>query len=261
MNVETNGNPTGLFSIIGDRESQQDSAGSCLSQDGGLLLAVLCDGMGGLQDGEKASSAAVDLAMDHFRTLPPASIADSGEWLRQQMLAADKEVRSLQEDEEGQAQAGSTCVAVISDGRCFVWSCVGDSSIKLVRGGQMVTLTRQHNYFLKLDQMLESGEISSDEYQRRSSQGNALISFLGKGNLSLIDVSDPLMWEMGDFLLLCSDGLYKSLTDEQILAIIDEAGGDPQIAAERLCREAYRLARRSQDNTTAILIPAGGGAS
>lgn len=259
MNAETYGNPTGLFSIIGDRESQQDSAGSCSDHDGRLLLAVLCDGMGGLQDGEKASSAAVDLMLGHIRQEPPASVADSGDWLRRQMIAADGAVSSLKEGEDGMPGTGSTCVAVISDGRYFVWASVGDSSIRLIRRGQMVTLTRQHNYFLKLDEMLAGGEITEEEYRRRSPRGNALISFLGKGDLTLIDVSEPVAWEEGDYLLLCSDGLYKSLTDEQMLAIVDEAGGDARIAAERLCREAYRLARHSQDNTTVILIPFSGG--
>ena len=71
----------------------------------------------------------------------------------------------------------------------------------------------------------------------------------------MIDLSENLIsWKEGDILILCSDGLYKALNNEQILAIIEESGGNMDIAAKRLCTEAHRLSKKKQDNTTVILL-------
>lgn len=55
-------------------------------------------------------------------------------------------------------------------------------------------------------------------------------------------------------LILCSDGLYKSLDEQQVQAIVEESGENVQIASKRLCEEALRLAVSKQDNTTVIVI-------
>ena len=68
-----------------------------------------------------------------------------------------------------------------------------------------------HNYNLKLDDMVRNGTISQEEWIRESHRGEALISFLGLGELPLIDVNtEPLVMESGDMLILCGDGLYKA---------------------------------------------------
>ena len=54
--------------------------------------------------------------------------------------------------------------------------------------------------------------------------------------------------------MLCSDGLYKTLTEEQIEAVVTESGGNISIAGERLRETAGRWGRNGQDNTTVILL-------
>lgn len=250
----------GTGSIIGDRKSQQDASGCCASPDGTLLLTAVCDGMGGLKGGEQASQTAVDMILSRFRDDPPASLAEAAPWMMGLLREADAAVANLQGPDGERLGAGCTCVMLLSDGSRYQWACVGDSSIKLLRGKRMVTLTRKHNYYLKLDQMLHAGQITQAEYSQKASRGEALISFLGMGNLSLIDIPrDPLTWAEGDVVLLCSDGLYKALSDEQILAIVQESGGNAQLACDRLCSESRRLSRRALDNTTVITVSPGEG--
>ena len=55
-------------------------------------------------------------------------------------------------------------------------------------------------------------------------------------------------------LVLCSDGLYKAMDNEQIAAVIEESGENMDLAAKRLCLEALRLSRKKQDNTTVIVV-------
>ena len=58
----------------------------------------------------------------------------------------------------------------------------------------------------------------------------------------------------GDVAVLCSDGLYRSMSDDQIGALIRDNDIDPDIAAERLCSMALRYGGGAQDNTTVILL-------
>ena len=74
---------------------------------------------------------------------------------------------------------------------------------------------------LKLDAEYSSGQISEREYAEKMKQGEALISYIGIGNVPIIDVSTegiPLM--ENDIVILCSDGLYKRLSSEEILATV-----------------------------------------
>ena len=245
----------GCCSILGDRKSQQDSCDYVFLEDRQLLLASVCDGMGGMAGGELASQTAIRAITRTFREQAPSGLTDAPQWMTDMFVECDRQVAALTREDGCPLGGGSTCLMVISDQTCFVWGCVGDSRIMLLRGGNLLTLTRMHNYFLRLDEMLSTGTIDKAEYQKESVRGEALISYLGIGQLPLIDVPrEPIAWARGDVLVICSDGLYKSLSDEQITAIIEESGGNMQLAAKRLCAEAFRLARKKQDNTTVITI-------
>ena len=66
------------YSIVGDREYQQDLC--AYAENGGLLLAVLCDGMGGMEGGEKAAEAGVSTMLGLFQSMPPAGIGEAAAW-------------------------------------------------------------------------------------------------------------------------------------------------------------------------------------
>lgn len=242
----------GRYMIVGDRAYQQDACDLCRGET--LLFAVLCDGMGGMEGGELASKTAVSAIMERFTEQPPASLSEAPPWMYELFIEADRRVSELTREDGSFMGAGSTCLMLAADEKCFVCGCVGDSRIALLRGGKLHTLTRMHNYSLKLEEMLETGEITQEEAIQESARGEALISYLGMRGLERIDVMEPSEWRSGDVMIICSDGLYKALDDQQIQAIVEESGGNMQLAASRLCDEAYRLAVRKQDNTTVIAI-------
>ena len=94
-----------------------------------------------------------------------------------------------------------------------------------------------------------------DFYNSEISRGEALTSYLGVGNVSLVDKNETVFQlKTDDILLLCSDGLYKTLSEEQIEAVVSESGGNIAIAGERLLKTAGRWGRNGQDNTTAVLL-------
>ena len=99
------------YSIVGDREYQQDLC--AYAENGGLLLAVLCDGMGGMEGGEKAAEAGVSTMLGLFQSMPPAGIGEAAAWMRAAFEAADASVASLRGENGSPMNAGSTAIAVM----------------------------------------------------------------------------------------------------------------------------------------------------
>lgn len=237
-------------SIIGTRKYQQDSYG-CIETPQGCL-AVVCDGMGGLEGGEKASGLSVRTLLEDYIRLTDGDIR---RFLKVEAIKLDKRVYHITGDNGEPLGAGTTLVAVhILDGR-MSWVSVGDSKIYVLRGGDLHCIVREHNYRLLLNELMTSGKLTKEQYHAEEGQAEALISYLGLGELSLIDTDEkPLQLLAGDMVLLCSDGLYKSLSEDKMKAIIADNDFDLQRAANELTAAALRQSSRSQDNTTVILL-------
>ena len=86
-------------------------------------------------------------------------------------------------------------------------------------------------------------------------QKEALISFLGIGNVSLMDINTtPFEMQYGDVIMLCSDGITKTLPDNQIKKIITDDAVKPEQKAEALVEAATHANSHSQDNTSVVMI-------
>ena len=145
---------------------------------------------------------------------------------------------------------------IVKDGNLF-WGSVGDSRIYLIRDAQILSLTREHNYRLRLSEALKGGRITREQYakEEKTRQAEALISYIGMGGPALVDTNaSPAALRPGDILLLCSDGLYKSLEDSQIWAMVRDNDLDMQIAADRLVDMAISYRGGPHDNTSVLLI-------
>lgn len=241
----------GISSIIGTRSSQEDTV---FGEVKGLeALAVVCDGMGGLSGGELASKTAVEcLARDWFSC---EEVTDIPQFLEKEAMKADEMV-FYQTDTSGERiRAGTTIAAVILRDNALYWLSVGDSKIYIIRGNEITAACREHNYRLKLDTQLKEGKITPEEYAAEEYRAEALISYLGMGNLSLIDVNrQPFLLEDGDIVLLSSDGLYKSLSEEEILGIVKEWEMSMQSAANALTAAALANKTKGQDNTSVVVL-------
>ena len=237
-------------SIIGTRKYQQDSY-ACIETPSGCL-AVVCDGMGGLEGGEKASSLVVRNLLEDYIRLTDGDIR---RFLKVGAIKLDKKVFHIAGDNGEALGAGTTLAAVhVLDGR-MSWVSVGDSKIYVLRSGELHCIVREHNYRLLLNEMLSNGKLTKEQYHAEEGQAEALISYLGIGELSLMDTDEkPLQLLAGDMVILCSDGLYKSLSEDKIKAVIADNDFDLQRAANELTATALRTAARGQDNTTVILL-------
>lgn len=208
-------------------------------------LYVLCDGMGGHAAGEVASQLAVQTILDDYYA---ASEMDPEMSLRQAIRRANARIFAEAAEKPERQGMGTTVVGVAVQGDEFTVAHVGDSRVYLLRDGQLQQLTRDHSW---VQEQMDLNMI--DPAQARSHPMRNLISrALGAGSDVEVDTSHQHL-QVGDVLLLCSDGLTGPLTDEQIRTILLEEP-DPHQAVPRLIAAAN--AAGGPDNISAIVIKA-----
>ena len=241
--------------ILGSRATQQDAFAVsesvvALSSDKASAWALVCDGMGGMASGELASGTTCDIMKQILTT----TLLDDSipEVLQQGVRFANADVKKLSENLDG--TAGTTLVCTVIDGNKLYYIAVGDSRIYICRNNEFVQVNRDHNYYLELTEMVKKGEITQEEAQA-DPQKEALISFVGIDNLEIIDFNkEPLMLQNGDIILLCSDGLTKVLTDDEIKEFIKSANGDIDEIIGSLLVEVQAGNARNLDNTTIAVM-------
>ena len=142
-------------------------------------------------------------------------------YLKNALQNLDIQVAELKNASGRPLKGGTTIVTVFIRGDRMTYASAGDSMIYLIRRGECRELVRMHNYRLLLSERLEEHWITPEEYEAELGRGEALVSYLGMDGLKLIDCSQ-IRLEEGDRILLCSDGLYKGLTREQIGQIVEQ---------------------------------------
>jgi serine/threonine protein phosphatase PrpC len=238
-------------SIVGTRDYQEDAAGYEAKDSG--CLAVLCDGMGGLNGGETASNLALEELLSRYRNIN--GIENYPEFFYASAVDIDKAVYNLMDSTGERLKAGTTMISIAIDKGKLYWLSVGDSRIYIIRNGQINVANEEHNYQTKLDSMLKTGQITNQQYEAEKSRGAALTSYIGIGDVYLMDISDePICLQDGDIIILSSDGMYRRVSDDMILDILYKWGDNLDEAAKALTDRAMELATGSQDNTTVEII-------
>lgn len=245
------------YSVTGNRKYQQDAVFVSPSQKLAAnrktrVMAAVCDGMGGMTDGGLASKTAIERLSQGFARIEKEPAIHIPTFFIQGIKAIDKEINAFPK-EQGKG-SGTTMVAVIAEDNYLYWASVGDSRIYILRGNNLKCVTRDHNYRLRLQEMVDSGQMTQEELEANK-QKEALISFLGIGNISLMDVSQiPFEMQFGDVVMLCSDGITKTLPDYQIRDIIQNDAVSMQEKAKILVEAAVRENTHSQDNTSVAIL-------
>ena len=218
-----------------------------LNEDSMLTAASLCavaDGMGGHRGGEVASAEATQALQDNV-TEP------SADGLVAAVQAANSAVFDKALADAGLSGMGTTLCAIgIIDGaeeesHAVAVVNVGDSRVYLHAGDDFVQLTEDHSL---VEAMVREGQLSTEEassHPRRNVVTRAL------GIEARVDVD---CWTVvpaaGDRFLLCSDGLFNEMHDDQIAAVLRRLA-DPQEAADELVRLANEAGGR--DNITVVV--------
>ncbi|MBQ1519948.1 MAG: serine/threonine-protein phosphatase [Clostridia bacterium] len=242
---------------IGTRKYQQDSSTMSPKDDpyfikhNGLFAAV-CDGMGGMQGGERASALCAETL--YKSVINRGSVIDDPcAVMKDAVIRADRSIYALTDENGQRMRAGTTAVAAVISGGRLHWISVGDSRIYMFENGVITKVTRDHNYMLELMTQVEQGAITLYDAENHP-QAEALISYVGMGGIKLID-EGSVPFSEGRLCILCSDGLYKVLTDLEIETIVKDNQNNLRALPRKLV-EAVEARRgvRSLDNTTVVVI-------
>lgn len=247
----------GNASHRGRRAEQQDCLGFSRFDDDALiahggLLAVIADGMGGFNGGARASREAVAAMRAGYQSKAPWEPIP--EALLRALGRANRAVCDLAAEIGSEGRCGTTLVATVIHGCALYWVSVGDSRLYLLRAGELLRLTDSHTRERQLTAEVEAGRMTRAELIT-DPERHALSSWLGLRDLPEICINQaPSPLIAGDRLLLCTDGLFNSLDDDEIAPRL--AADDPHQAAEALVEAALAKANPQQDNVTVIVLEA-----
>src|SRR5208283_2392160 len=242
---------------IGSRDEQQDSFAFSHIEDDALVrsagvLAIVADGMGGLAMGKESSDCTVRTILSVHET---AQIETSpADILQKAVESANIDVLAMARDAGVAGDAGSTLVAVIVKDSNLYWTSVGDSRIYLYRAGELLQLTTDQNYATELLHYVADGIMSMEEARSHPDRA-ALTNFIGNQEIKPADSSrHAFPISDGDWIILCSDGLFGTLSDDEIR---NELYGNPHDSCERLIQKVASHNKPYQDNTSAVILACG----
>jgi protein phosphatase len=237
---------------IGKRSEQQDAFGfsdpkeKVFLQHGGFL-GVVADGMGGIANGRAAGRAAVRAFLEAYRTKTPQESIIAA--LERSLEAANQAVVDLGRDSSAEGAMGTTLAAAVIHECLLYWISVGDSRVYLLRQNSLTQITVDHTYARELDREVAEGRISREEALNHPQRGG-LTSFLGmSGKLEADRCLRPVVMDQDDCVILCSDGIYRAVTEEEICGAFR---GDLNDACEMIMERSIRKDRNQQDNLTVI---------
>lgn len=208
-------------------------------------VAVIADGMGGEQGGEIASRLAVNAVQQAFLMLPPS---DPLELLIEGFRAAHDAIQQCVRERPELRGMGTTCTAVaIADGHAH-FAHVGDSRLYLIRDSTIALLTHDHT---AVNRLIDEGVITPAEAASHP-QRHMLTAALGAAREVSADVSrNPIPLRPGDLLLLCTDGLWGQMSDQELLSVVQN-----RKSITDACKDLARIAKQrgGPDNITIQIL-------
>ena len=227
----------------GGREKNEDRMGYCYTRESGLF--VLADGMGGHPEGEVAAQLALQTIASLFQKQARPTVPDPGEFLAAALMAAHHQIIRYATEKGMLDTPRTTLVAAVIQDAGANWVHCGDSRLYVVRDGELLTRTRDHSY---VEHRGAAGGAARAERVNR----NILFTCLGSPTKPVFDVTGPVPLQQGDKLLLCSDGLWGSLNDVDIVHYLSRQA--VSAAVPDLVERALRKAGETSDNVTVMGI-------
>ena len=192
----------------GGREKNEDRMGYCYTRDAGLF--ALADGMGGHPEGEVASQIALQTMAALFQRDAKPMLKDPLRFLHDAVIAGHHQLLRYATERALIDTPRTTIVACLLQGTAAYWAHCGDSRLYFVRGDKLIARTRDHSYS-ELQETLSQVVPMGERFNR-----NVLFTCLGSPGKPVVDTAGPLLLQKGDRVLLCSDGLWGTVSDAVI---------------------------------------------
>ena len=259
------------------REQNEDNCYFQMSYSGDEAkgLFIVADGMGGYQAGEVASKLAVEEIRETLNplfapssaqetvALTPTSSPEGGsktkrlpesrevakinDKLKQAITKANEVIVNYGKTRKEARGLGSTVTVTVVLGNSAYVANVGDSRTYLLRKGQLRAITKDHSLVARL---VDAGHITPDQVYDHP-QRNLIYRSLGAGHTTVeVDVFYQTL-EPGDMLLLCCDGLWEMVREDELAHIL---GSEEPL--ETICQALIDAANRGggEDNITAVVV-------
>ena len=227
------------------RSENQDAY--AVFEAGAFHAAVVCDGMGGTNGGQVASAIAVARFEKELRD----SLRDDMDipQLRQAMLSAiacaNDAIRQEAARNAEYQHMGTTLVCAVARSDMAIIGNIGDSRAYYITEAGITRITKDHSL---VESMVDRGDITAEEARRHPNR-NLITRALGPDIHAKADAFE-LPWHKDEFLLLCSDGLVNTVTDQEMLFEVVH-GMSKSDCCQRLLHIAKK--RGAPDNVTVAL--------
>jgi len=239
---------TADVSLIGHREENQDRVAVAEAEQAVLLLVV--DGMGGHAEGARAAETALSTLLEAFwQTSHP--IFDPLGFLHLSLGRAHEEVVRLGAALSVEARPRATCAVCLVQESAAYWAHVGDSRIYQLRHSSVMERTRDHSH---VEVLLREGLITEAEVQGHPMRNYVECCLGGDAALPEMTISSRRRLNRGDVLLLCTDGMWANLRDEDFVRLAQSQGRPLRDSLTELGTRAVAASAPYSDNTSAAAL-------
>ncbi|MEI8362138.1 MAG: protein phosphatase 2C domain-containing protein [Betaproteobacteria bacterium] len=228
----------------GPRVSNQDRLAYSYSKD--ALMLVVADGMGGHLHGEIAAQLAVNTMTDAFQRLAVPTLSSPAKFLIDHIQQTHDMIGHITHEREMLESPRTTIVAAIVQRGLLYCAHVGDSRLYHFRDGHLLHRTEDHSVVQSLYSkgIISKSDMATHPYRHK------VYSCLGGDVSPKIDLSDRRELMEGDTILLCTDGVWGAVSDEQIKQILDGVSIKDNII--KLLDQAEQVSEEQGDNMSAI---------
>lgn len=233
------------------RQHNEDS-GAIIRNKSGQRLAIVADGMGGHRAGDVASSLTVEKLTELWNMVEEMKTADEAEnWLKANILKVNQYVFDYASTHPECEGMGTTIIGVISTENFATIAHVGDSRCYLYNEDGFKQITEDHSL---VNELVRMGQISKEAAEHHPRK-NVVLRALGTDAQLDIDVM-TIVFEEGDIIFICSDGLSNKVTDQQIKEILEKENTLEEQASALI--ETANI-NGGEDNITVVILEHGDG--
>ena len=228
----------------GPRPYNQDRLAYSYSKD--ALLLVIADGMGGHRHGEVAAQLAVTTITDAFQRLAVPALQSPAKFLIEQIQLVHELIDQVAQEQDMLEAPRTTIVAAVVQRGMLYCAHAGDSRLYHFRDGHLLYRTEDHSIVQSLYNkgMITKAEMTNHPYRHK------IFSCLGGDVPPKIELADRQELVEGDTILLCTDGLWSAVSDEQIKKVL--RGSSIQENVTQLLDMAESASVEKGDNMSAI---------
>jgi serine/threonine protein phosphatase PrpC len=233
------------LTLLGDRKENQDRVATL--GNGNALFLVVVDGMGGHSQGATAAQATEEVLRSLFAEAKKPMVDPQG-FLTMALSYAHDEVVRLGEGVALDTRPRATCAICIVQDDSAYWAHVGDSRIYQLRDGAVLERTRDHSH---VELLLREGVIEEGQMADHPMRNLVECCLGGDSPLPDVAVTARRRLQPGDAVLLCTDGFWSGVADEDIAALATDEDVAMASVLEELGNSAVRANAPRSDNTCA----------